>query len=494
MKTIVILTDSLNRHYLSTYAPSGESWVQTPNLDRLAQRSVTFDNHWLGSAPCMPARRDMLTGRMHFLERGWGGIEPFDRPLTHRLRDADVYCHQETDHYHYFHGGGENYYLAFDSWQFHRGQENDIYGSRVTPPEEPEHLGKWTAQHEKNLQSFKSEVDYPTPATFQGAIDWLQANEGEDDYLLWVECFDPHEPFVCPQKYLDLYDDDWQGPRYDWSGYEHVDAENGDDPKAIAHLRKQYAATVTMMDAWLGKLLDKLESQGIFEETLIIFTTDHGHFLGERGLTGKNKWHCWNELAHIPLIVHLPGDAHAGERRKQLTQNVDVLPTVMDYFGVERPANLHGESWRPALEDDAPLSRRAALYGWHGQTVNVTDGRYTYLRAPASADNQPLYHYFLMPGGYSMRNPTPLSFFEEATLDHFLPWMEYPVIRARVESPTSDEWKETLLFNIEEDYGQTHNLAGQEAETRYEGLMVETMQKLDAPAEQYERLGLSVDS
>lgn len=66
MKVIVILSDSLNRHYLPCY---GNEWVRTPNIDRLAERSITFDNHWIGSAPCMPARRDMLTGRLNFLER-----------------------------------------------------------------------------------------------------------------------------------------------------------------------------------------------------------------------------------------------------------------------------------------------------------------------------------------------------------------------------------------------------------------------------------------
>ena len=101
MKTILILSDSLNRHYLSPY---GNSWVQAPNIQRFAERSITFDNHWIGSAPCMPARRDILTGRLHFLERDWGGLEPFDIPFPHLLRDeAGVYCHMETDHYHYFH-------------------------------------------------------------------------------------------------------------------------------------------------------------------------------------------------------------------------------------------------------------------------------------------------------------------------------------------------------------------------------------------------------
>ena len=485
MKVILVLSDSLNRHYLPRY---GNPWVLAPNIERFAERSVTFGNHWLGSAPCMPARRDMLTGRINFLERGWSGLEPFDIPFPHLLRDhGGVYCHMETDHYHYFHVGGENYHMPFNSWRFHRGQEWDTYVSRVSSPEEPEHLGKWKDQYAKNQTVFRTAADYPTPKTFQGAIDWLRANEGEDDYFLWVEVFDPHEPFDCPEEYLELYNDDWQGPLYNWSGYERVDGES----EATQHLRRRYAATLTMMDEWFGKLLDELERQNALEDTLIILTTDHGHFLGERGLTGKNNWHVWNELAHIPLIVHLPGSWHAGEWRDQLTQNIDIMPTVLDYLNVPLQHAIHGKSWKEILEGNAPAKRRAALYGWFGQTVNVTDGRYTYLRAPVRADNQPLYRHFLTPGSFSMRDVCPRSFYEGAELGRFLPYTDYPVIRSRVQRGRRSDWAGTMLYDIESDYGQTFNLVGTEVEKRCEDLLTATMKEMDAPLSQLERMGLS---
>ena len=375
MKAILVICDSLNRHYLPPY---GNSWVNAPNIDRFAKRSITFDNHWLGSAPCMPARRDMLTGRLNFLEREWGGLEPFDVPFPPLLQDqAGIFCHMETDHYHYFHIGGENYYMPFNTWAFHRGQESDTFVSRVASPEEPEFLGKWRAQYAKNQLAFETESDFPSPKTFQGAVDWLKANEGEDDYFLWVEAFDPHEPFDCPQEYLDLYGDDWDGPLYNWSGYDTVDGVS----EATKHLQRQYAATLTMTDRWFGKLLDEIERQNGFEDTLIILTTDHGHMLGEKNRTGKNHWHAWNEMAHLPLIVHLPGSYHAGERRSQLTQNIDIMPTLLDYFGASCEQSIHGESWMEILHNNASAKRQAALYGWFGQTINITDGKYTYFRA-----------------------------------------------------------------------------------------------------------------
>lgn len=486
MRTILILADSMNRHYLPCY---GNSWIQTPNIDRFARQSVIFDNHWIGSAPCMPARRDILTGRLNFLEREWGGLEPFDVPFPHLLRDeAGVFCHMETDHYHYFHVGGENYQMPFNTWSFHRGQENDTYISRVVPCEEPEHLGKWFQQYAQNQTAYRSAADYPTPRTFQGAIDWLKANEGADNFLLWVEAFDPHEPFDCPEEYLQRYDDDWDGPLYNWSGYETVDGES----EATKHLQRRYAATLTMMDAWFGKLLDELERQQTFEETLIIFTTDHGHLLGEHNQTGKNIGHAWNQLAHIPLIVHLPGNQHAGQRRGQLTQNIDIMPTMLDYFGISCPHPLHSESWKGILEHNAPAARQAALYGWFGQTVNVTDGQYTYLRAPVREDNQPLYRHFLLPMTFSFRDVSYLSFLHGAELGQFLPYTEYPVIRAHVaDKPPGSNWAKTMLYDLDSDYGQTTNLTGTDIEQRYKALLRETMQAMDAPPSQFERLGLA---
>ena len=161
MKVVFVLLDSLNRNYLPVY---GNDWVRAPNISRLAEKGVVHDNHWLGSAPCMPARRDMLTGRLNFLERGWGAIEPCDRPFPRMLRRAGVRSHMETDHYHYFHVGGENYHVQFDTYQYHRGQENDPWQSRTNPPEEPEHYGMWSAQYSMNADTFTSASEYPTGA------------------------------------------------------------------------------------------------------------------------------------------------------------------------------------------------------------------------------------------------------------------------------------------------------------------------------------------
>ncbi|MCG8509950.1 MAG: sulfatase-like hydrolase/transferase, partial [Rhodospirillales bacterium] len=122
MKAVLLLFDSLNRMALSCYGGA----VPTPNFDRLAQKAVLFENHYTGSLPCMPARRDHHTGRYNFFHSSWGPLEPFDNSYS-RLLSAErgVYTHLVTDHFHYFEDGGLCYHNTFDSWINIRGQEYD---------------------------------------------------------------------------------------------------------------------------------------------------------------------------------------------------------------------------------------------------------------------------------------------------------------------------------------------------------------------------------
>ena len=122
MKAIMVMFDSLNRRML---APYGCDWVQTPNFARLAQRTATFDTCYVGSMPCMPARRELHTGRYNFLHAGWGPLEPFDDSMPEILSHNGIYTHLVSDHYHYWEDGGAHYNTRYNSWEFSRGQEGD---------------------------------------------------------------------------------------------------------------------------------------------------------------------------------------------------------------------------------------------------------------------------------------------------------------------------------------------------------------------------------
>ena len=113
MKAIMVMYDSLNRHFLEPY---GCDWTKTPNFSRLAQRAVTFDNCYVGSMPCMPARRELHTGRYNFLHRSWGPLEPFDDSMPELLSRAGVHTHLVSDHYHYWEDGGATYHQRYTTW------------------------------------------------------------------------------------------------------------------------------------------------------------------------------------------------------------------------------------------------------------------------------------------------------------------------------------------------------------------------------------------
>lgn len=516
MKTILILMDTLNRHMLRVYNPQAKA--QTPNICRLADKSMVFDGHFIGSAPCMPARRDIITGRLNFLERGWGPVEPYDVTLLQLLRKQEVYTHIVTDHSHYMEVGGEGYVQQYNTWEFQRGQETDNWESRIqTPPSPDRHLGTMGRQYQWNRQNYKTDKDYPTPRTFASAVRWLQDNEGMDDYFLQVEVFDPHEPFDASEEFKEMYPDSFE-TFYEWPRYDKLNEQ--ETPEAVEHLRNQYCAALTMADKWLGKLLDEMDRQNLWKDTLVIFTSDHGHMLGEHGVTGKNRYHAWNEMSHIPLFVHLPGDENAGERVSAVTQNIDLFPTILEYFSREKEERIervrkqreqkehhmagkmfippdwempvHGKSLWPLLKKEQEKIREYAIYGWFGKPVNITDGVYTYFRA-ANMRNTPLYLYASSLSDFEHYIGCSLPR-EAVSAGYYLKNVPIPVYRLDMHKEKPEEpfmdLGESKLFRITDDPGQQHPIQDESLEKKYCQALIRTMREHDAPEEQFERLGL----
>lgn len=498
MRTILVLMDTLRRDTLSCYDPAHAAI--TPNLDAFASESCVFDNHWIGSAPCMPARRDIMCGRYNFLERPWGPIEPFDVTLVDCLRTSGTYTSIKTDHCHYARTGGEGYLQLFNSWELFRGQEGDPWISRIDEPTNmPETFyGRVREQYQKNRQMWANEADMPSPQTFQAACDFIDQNADKNDFFLMVEAFDPHEPFDVPDHYMDLYggagglDRDY----FEIPPYQRV--SNTDIPDtAVDYIQRRYKALVSMTDRWFGTFIDKLKEKNVFEDALILVTTDHGYFLGERDYLGKNYMHMYNEIAHLPLMVKFPQGARAGEHAAQLTQAIDIMPTVLEAHGVPIPAEVLGTSLMPLAKDAAAPTRDYGLFGVHAMTVNVTDGTYTYFRAPV-ASNQPCFEYAAIP--HTIRHKMGTEDPQAIEFGRFLPRTAYPVYRFPCKRPANidqrtdslEEVHESLLFNIKNDYMQLKNLAGQNQEL--ESQMIELLKRglveHEAPVEQFERLGL----
>ncbi len=505
MRVVFVLFDSLVRQALGCY---GGDWIKTPNFDRFAKRAVTFDTHYVGSLPCMPARRDMHTGRLNFMHRSWGPLEPFDNSFAVLLRGAGVYTHLVSDHCHYFEDGGWSYHQRYSSFEFIRGQETDKWKAMVRPPldrfREIYDVGQYDFDawenrwitNAVNREFMKQEKDFPCVKCFDAGFEFLDLNRDEDSWFLQIECFDPHEPFHAPERFKADYTTGYNGPILDWPRYGRV----VDDAATVAEIKANYASLVAMCDHYFGRLLDYFDEHGMWDDTAIVLTTDHGFLLAEHDWWGKNRMPFYDEIAHIPLVMYHPARAHlGGERRAALTQTMDLMPTVLEMFGVEAPAEVRGVSLLDTLDDDRAV-RQAALYGMFGAAMNVTDGRYTYFRYPPDLKTQEIYEYTLMPAHMAQLFDT--SEFEGAALAgpfDFTKGVQVMRLPARAgegrRPPGQDmqgyEDATTRLFDTVDDPDQNTPIDDAAVVARLEAAIVEILAAHDAPREAYARLGLA---
>ncbi len=482
MRAIVLMFDTLNRRFLPPY---GGQDVHAPQFSRLAEASVTYDNCYAGSMPCIPARRELHTGRHNFLHRSWGPLEPFDDSVPELLSGNGIHTHLVTDHQHYWEDGGATYHNRFDTYEFFRGQEGDKWKGQLADPAMPAPVvatsrnAAMVRQNWINRQHFLKAGQHPQTLTVNAGLEFIDTNADHQNWLVQIECFDPHEPFVATEEHRARYGLDYPGGPYDWPGYRRV-TENVED---TGRVRAEYRALLSMCDASLGRVLDAMDRHRLWDNTMLIVCTDHGLLLGERGWWGKNVQPWYDENIHTPLFVWDPRVKARDERRPALVQTIDIGPTLLDFFGVERPELMQGI---PLSDKDV---REACLFGAFGAHVNVTDGRYVYMRAPATPENQPLFEHTLMPTHMNSRfTPTELA---DAELIPPLPFTKgAPVLRLPGSAWGNPHAFGTLLFDLKTDPGQRNPLVDDELELAMATRLVDLMRAADAPESQFERLGL----
>jgi len=488
MKAIMVMFDSLNRHMLPPY---GCDWVKAPNFQRLADKTVVFDNSYVGSMPCMPARRELHTGRYNFLHRSWGPLEPFDDSMPEILKGNGVYTHLVSDHYHYWEDGGCTYHTRYNTWEIVRGQEGDPWKGEVADPEIPEHLGSFWRQDAINRKYMSREEDQSQAITFRLGMEFIEKNHNEDNWFLQIETFDPHEPFYTQQHYKDLYPHEYDGPHFDWPCYRHVTEE---ERRYVEHVRYENAALISMCDHYLGKVLDIMDKYDLWKDTMLIVNTDHGFLLGEHDYWAKCHVPFYQEVAHTPLFIWDPRTNIKGVRRKALVQTIDIAPTILEYFGVEIPRDMQGKPLKETIETDKPV-HDGILFGIHGGHVNCTDGRYVYMRGPKSPENKPLYNYTLMPTHMRyMFRVAELQNIELAEPFSFTKGCRTMKIAADGRKAPLEKLYTfgTMLFDLENDPNQLHPINDKNIEEYMISLMIKLMRKNDCPEEQFERLGLPV--
>ena len=496
MKAIMLMFDTLNRHYLPCY---GCSWTHAPNFKRLAEKTCVFDNCYVGSMPCMPARRELHTGRYNFLHRSWSPLEPFDDSAIEMMSANGIYTHLVTDHQHYWEDGGATYHFRYTSFDFIRGQEGDPYLGDVKAMHGKDKIhctaGEFKAAMDQvNRQQIQSEEDMPQYRTFASGMHFIETNKEADNWFLQLECFDPHEPFFVPDKYKMLYEDSYAGEPFDWPGYGHAEK----DPVKREHIRKTYAALLSMCDAHLGKLLDLMDRYDMWKDTMLIVNTDHGFMLDEHDYWGKNIMPWYNETARIPLFIWDPRSNIHGERRNSLVQTIDLPVTLLNYFGISPTKDMEGHNLAETIVNDKPV-RDSALFGVFGGHVCVTDTHYVYMRGIGEGENTPLYQYtympmhlynmFSVPEMHTAELTTPFSFTKgcrpmKIKSGH---WVEKDT-HARIGYVDAFHIHENLLFDLENDPAQMHPLNHPELERKMLSKMIALMEANDAPIEQYERL------
>ncbi len=361
---------------------------------------------------------------------------------------------------------------------------------------------------------FRDEGDFPGPRTMQAAVDWLrrevtspQRDSEHDRFFLLVDEFDPHEPFDTPLPWANRYDDasePWTDPLLIWPPYARARrTRQGSRSARRGIYRANYGAKLSMIDAWLGRLVDAIDELALWDDTAVVLCTDHGHYLGERGIWGKPAVPLYGQMMHLPLVVWWPGLAadRRGTTVDALTTSVDIHATVADVFGVEDDMEhrTHGSSLVPLITGDRSAIRAWALAGVWGREVQVVGegGALRYSRAPVG-ENAPLAmwsnRWSTMPvhAFPQVRLPRPDK---RAALDT-MPGSDVPVIRQPFD--TSDRlpfWATRRftgnhLYDVRDDPAEQQNVAGGAREPEAVDLLVAALDEVDAPREQRARLGL----
>jgi arylsulfatase A-like enzyme len=403
MNVVLIIVDSLRKDHVGAY---GNGWIKTPNLDALAKESLRFTRAYPESVPSIPARRGIHTGIRSFPFRNWQkwsdddvglwGWQPIPRDqttLAEILQDEGYYNMFVTDTLHQF----RPYYdmhRGFHAFHWIRGQERDLFKPRSPASEakiENVLLGGPNASHAEdimrqyfaNTMGRKSEEDWFSPQVFGKGMEFLEAAKGAQPFFLVVDNYDPHEPWDPPEKYVSLYSDGYDGPEPFTSS---SGASDWLTEEQLKRMRALYAGEVTLMDRWLGAFLDRMEEMNLFENTLVMLLSDHGHAFGEHGYAGKVPTAMYPELMDLAFFIRHPSGRMAGEASDYHASTHDVAPTVLGSLGVELPEAMEGQDLSVLLDGGEPEQERPHFSSSYHDRIWARDDRYVLMARNDGAD------------------------------------------------------------------------------------------------------------
>jgi arylsulfatase A-like enzyme len=394
MNLVLIVSDTLRWDYLGAY---GNQRIRTPNLDRLAAESVVFEDAYAEGLPTLPARRVLLTGRPIFPFRyipqksdmvqlpGWHPLFEEDVTLSEHLLAHGYVSAFVTDVYHMM-KPNKNFHRGFEHWYWVRGQEDDPYALRdeaqvrglveqATPHAAHFRKRHWLIQHLMNRKDWRSDADTSVARVMGHAARWIEGYTMDDPFFLYVDCFDPHEPWDPPIEDARLYDPAYEG----LPGLVPPGTTRDLPEEQVRRIEAAYAGEVTLVDRWVGRLLDTLRDTRRLDNTLVIFTTDHGCMMGEQGELHKGEDRLRNQCTRLPLFIRHPEGVGAGRRVSGFAQHQDIMPTALSLMGLPQPERVLGADLWPMVTDGAPPPRDTIVTAF-GHYASLRSAKWNYVR------------------------------------------------------------------------------------------------------------------
>ena len=400
---IVVMFDSLQYNYLHC---NGNPWIKTPNFDRFARESVVFDNCYIEGVPTVPCRRAMHTGRYTLPVKGWSALDMDDTTIAdlcwgtgidtamvfdaapNRLQkfgytrgfDKVYFLHgHEIDHE--FYAKDPLYHLNPEDYNEEHALEamDKLLGCNMRDPTLQE-----TACYLRQRQYWKSEEDQNCYKLMREAVNYLERVDRNHPFYLWIDCFDPHEPWDPPS----VYDPDMKCPYDpDFKGKDQFlpimgPVEGIYTEEELHHVRMLYAEKVTMVDRQFGYLLDQLRRLGLERDTLVLVVSDHGEPMGNgkhgHGIMRKCRPWPYEELVHAVMMLRAPG-LPAGKRIKSFVQSVDVAPTVCEWLGIGVHPDMQGKSLLALARGEVDKVRDFAVAGYYRYSWSIITDEWSYI-------------------------------------------------------------------------------------------------------------------
>ncbi|WP_197441150.1 sulfatase [Thalassoglobus neptunius] len=383
---LFLISDDLKASVLGCY---GDAVCQTPNIDRLAERSVVFDRAYCQGTLCFPSRQSFMFSK-------YQGVGPVN--LGEHFKANGYYSARVGKIYHMAVPGD---IIAGTDGRDHPESWTESFNSPGREAHTPgdfsclnlnifttELAGRQSTQNPHRMfvaVEYDGEgVDQPDSKSATKAIELLNEHS-KDPFFLAVGFVRPHYPMVAPRRYFEPYpwdemtvpefsaDDLDDIPRLGRTGTVSTTNPIGEYPDNQKRMWSSYYATVTFMDEQVGRVLDELDRLGLRDSTAIVFLSDHGYHLGEHGLWQKSNLH--EEVVRVPLMVSVPG-INPG-RSESLVELVDLFPTLSELAGLAIPNSVQGKSLVPVLENPQLEVRDSSLsYTGNGFGLRTNDWAY----------------------------------------------------------------------------------------------------------------------